>query len=38
MQIKDRVVVVSGGASGLCEAYAPIFAKAGARIGILYLN
>jgi NAD(P)-dependent dehydrogenase (short-subunit alcohol dehydrogenase family) len=38
MQVKDRVVVVSGGASGLGQACSRLFVESGAKVGILDLN
>ena len=38
MQIKDKVVVISGGASGLGEACLRLFLESGARAGILDLD
>jgi 3-hydroxyacyl-CoA dehydrogenase/3-hydroxy-2-methylbutyryl-CoA dehydrogenase len=38
MEIQDKVVVVSGGASGLGEACIRDFAKKGAKVGIFDLN
>ncbi|MBF7082853.1 SDR family NAD(P)-dependent oxidoreductase [Desulfallas sp. Bu1-1] len=38
MQVKDRVFIISGGASGLGEACSRLFAESGAKVGILDLN
>ena len=38
MQVKNRVVVISGGASGLGEACVRLFVETGAKVGIFDLN
>ena len=38
MQVKNRVVIISGGASGLGEACSRLFVESGAKVGILDLN
>ena len=38
MQVKNRVFIISGGASGLGEACSRLFVESGAKVGILDLN
>jgi len=38
MQLKNRVFIISGGASGLGEACSCLFVESGAKVGILDLN
>lgn len=38
MQVKNRIIAISGGASGLGEACARLFVESGAKVGIFDLN
>ena len=38
MQVKNRVVIISGGASGLGEACSSLFVESGAKVGIFDIN